>query len=167
MSSIEFPYPNRKQRRAEVIADYITQAGYRGCVCFSCGHASAALKETGVYVVDISPTGPLVANRWWTHEEIHRVWPDLFDATSGHLPLWMMLRIAQRLRPYLGASHFRRGTKYRVPTGSGETILCLRWAFPGILFTPVYDCGQGTEYHPEAPLNALVAGNTAFVKRLA
>lgn len=141
--------PQRKIVRALLIKWHVETAGYRGCVCFSCGHASSALREAGLYVVDVSPTGDLLANRWWTPEEIHRAWPDLFDATSGHLPAYLMVRLAAAYRNILGTLTLPR---YRVPTGSGETLLCLRWAYPKTEFVPVFDCGPGTTREPGAPL---------------
>ncbi len=138
-----------KKVRAEVIAAYIKEAGYRGCVCFSCGNASRALKDVGLYVVEVAPQGDLQsANKWWTPEEIHRAWPDLFDATSGHLPAFLMVRIGRAYRELLGVLE----GQHNVPTGSGETIQCLRWAYPNVKFQPVFDCGQGTERHEQAPL---------------
>ncbi len=141
-------FPN-KQIRAIVIADYIKAADYKGCVCFSCGNASAALKETGLFVIDVSPGGDLQARRWWLPEEIRRVWPDLFDATSGHLPAFLMIRIAAAFRKHLGNLE---EPLYEVPTGSGETIQCLRWAYPSVFFSPVFDCGKGTERDERSPL---------------
>jgi len=144
----------RKAIRAAVIKDYCEQAGYRGVVCFSCGHASEALKAAGLYTVTVAPNGDLMANRWWTAAEIHKAWPDLLDATSGHLPMPVMRRVA--------TEYFRALTKrlterhYLVPTGSGETIICLRMVFPGKKFIALYNVWQGTESCINAPLNALV-----------
>jgi len=135
--------------RAQIIEHHVRTAGYRGCVCFSCGNASAALRGRGLYVVDVSPSGMLAATRWWQPEEIKRCWHDLFDATSGHLPAYLMARIAEAYRAHLGALS---DTIYDVPTGSGETIICLRWAYPGTNFRPVVDDTPATARHPQAPL---------------
>ena len=152
MKTLEFL--ERKKIRADVIATYIKNTGIRGVVCFSCGNASAALKNIpGLYVVDISKTGDLKPNRWWSCEEIRKCWPDLFDATSGHLPLWMMARIAESYYKFIG--HLP-SNKYLIPTGSGETIICLRLAYPNIEFNPIYNIGCGTEYNENAPLNKAV-----------
>jgi len=129
------------------------RCGYRGCVCFSCGNASEALKKQGLYVFDVAPQGSLNANKWWTPEEIHKAWPDLFDATSGHLPIHLMNEIAAAFKTFLGnlPEHC-----YSVPTGSGETIICLKLVYPDIEFIPVYDLDPATKYEPDAPLNDLV-----------
>lgn len=143
-----------KRIRAVEVARYVRAAGYPGVVCFSCGNASQALKDQGLDVVDVSPRGVLMPLRWWRPEEIRRCWPHLFDATSGHLPAHLMVTIGHAFRDHLGALPL---AAYDVPTGSGETIVCLRWAYPGIKFTPVRDGGPATEYHPGAPLNDAVA----------
>jgi len=145
-------FPN-KQLRSSVIATFVKKAGYRGCVCFSCGNASKMLKLQGLYVVDVAPKGCLEAKKWWTMPEIHNAWPDLFDATSGHLPIPLLNDIAAAFKTYLGHLPNRN---YKVPTGSGETILCLKMAYPDITFIPVYNLDEATKYEPDAPLNRLV-----------
>ncbi len=142
---------NQKQIRAAVIARYVKNAGYRGVVAFSCGNATAALREAGLWVLDISPDGMLApTEKWWTPAEIHAAFPDLFDATSGHLPMYLMIEIARELKSTLGKLP---EAEYEVPTGSGETIACLRLAYPSITFTPICGIGKGTEYDSRAPLN--------------
>ncbi len=153
---IQFP---NKALRAKVIARYVQAAGYRGVVCFSCGNASAALEACGLYVVDIGPGGSLQAGQWWTPAEIHKAWPDLFDATSGHLPIPLMLDIARAYRTYLGELQ----GEYQVPTGSGETITCLRYAYPDCSFVPVYNLDRATRLEPNAPLNCIVSGVSCYV----
>jgi len=145
-------FPN-KQIRSSVIADFVQRAGYRGCVCFSCGNASDALKNQGLYVLDVAPKGGLSANTWWTVDEIHKSWPDLFDATSGHLPTPLLNRIASAFKTFLGILPEQR---YEVPTGSGETIVCLKLAYPNTNFVPTYNLDEATKYNPQAPLNNLV-----------
>ena len=145
-------FPN-KRLRAKVIAEYVQASGYDGCICFSCGNASGELKNAGLSVVDVSPIGDLIANRWWQPEEIRKVWPNLFDATSGHLPAYLMIRIGVVFREHLG--NLDEGP-YDVPTGSGETILCLRWAYPDVAFRPVFNCGVGTERDDRSPLLSAV-----------
>jgi hypothetical protein len=45
-----------------------------------------------------------------------------------------------------------------VPTGSGETILCLKLAFPHIQFVAEYDnSNPATEYSADAPLSTIVS----------
>lgn len=151
--------PQRKAVRARLIAQHIESAGLGGCVCFSCGNASRALKEAGLYVVDISPEGDLEAKRWWSTAEIRKAWPHLFDATSGHLPPDLMLHLGQALANVLEQEghQLEPGQLYQVPTGSGETLVALSMAMPECTFAPVYDLGRGTTLEPLAPLNPLVA----------
>jgi hypothetical protein len=150
--AIRFPH---KQIRSRVIKDYVDAAGYRGVVVFSCGNSAAALREQGLEVVEIGPSGELKTGKWWTQAEIHRAWPDLFDATSGHLSVPLMCDIAKAFKAHLGGLPVAE--RYTVPTGSGETICCLRVAYPLLDFVPTYDNGKPeTEWHPDAPLNPFV-----------
>ncbi len=148
--------------RAEVIKEYVGAAGYRNkCVCFSCGNASKALTDMCLDVLDISPTGDFTANRWYTPDEIHRLFPDRFDATSGHLPLHLMIKIADRFKLYLDNNldtPLSEDVTYKVPTGSGETILCLQMAYPKMHFVPIYnmDSKGATKYEQLAPLNSII-----------
>ena len=150
-SSLHFPH---KQIRSHVIGDYVRAAGYRGVVVFSCGNSAAALREQGLEVLEIGPRGDLQTNKWWTPAGIHRTWPDLFDATSGHLPAPLMGDIAKAFRAHLGELP---GACYVVPSGSGETICCLRLAYPLLDFEASYDDSKPeTQRHPNAPLNPFV-----------
>lgn len=150
------PAPDKSIRSA-IIADYVRLAGYRGVVCFSCGTASAALKSRVPYVVDVSPTGDLLPVRWWTPAEIRRAWPDLFDATCGHLPLHLMAAIANAFGVHYNGL-FVDGQRYNVPTGSGETILCLRMEFPRVIFVPVWGATPGTKKNDDSLLVRLLSG---------
>lgn len=155
MSSLPTLATSSKTLRAKLIRAHVQAAGYAGVVCFSCGNASAALAALGLQLLDVSPRGSLVPTRWWTPAEIRAAWPHLFDATSGHLPAWMMAALAEALHAELGKLH---DSAYLVPTGSGETVMCLRWAYPSTEFVAVYDdARQATRYHAEAPLARLVA----------
>src|SRR6266480_652677 len=116
---LTFPH---KQIRARVIADYVRQAGYKGVVVFTCGNAAKTLRDEGLEVVEVGPRGDLKTEKWWTMAEIHKAWPELFDATSGHLAVPLMGDIAKAYRAHLGELPVGR---YSVPSGSGETILCL------------------------------------------
>lgn len=145
--------PQRKQIRAAVIAQYVQAAGLRGCVCFSCGHASAALIEAGLYVVEVAPDGPLRAGRWWRADEIAKAWPDLLDATSGHLGPPLLLAYGRFLKQHLG--DLGPGP-YQVPTGSGETFVALCMAYPDTDFWPVYGRQPHLRREARAPLDALV-----------
>ena len=150
METIRLP---AKKMRAELIAEYIAHSGYSGVVCFSCGNASAVLKEVGLDVLDVSSTGSLEAKEWWAPAEIHRVWPNRFDATSGHLPVHLMVLLAKMFREFLGLLSL---PEYLVPTGSGETIICLRWAYPDVVFHPEYGEDCSVRYEEKAPLNFAV-----------
>ena len=144
-----------KRLRAECIA--------RACdgrvVCFTCGNAAAALRAAGLEVVEVSPHGKLAANCWCTTADVRRMFPQHFDATSGHLPVDLMLRIGHRLTRWLDESglHLEEGVEYVVPSGSGETVVCLKLANPRISFTARYDGSDAaTRYDVDNPLNALV-----------
>lgn len=140
--------------RAEVVRDYMRENHISLALCFSCGNASEALRAAGVDLLDISPAGDLTANRWFTPAEIARRFPGVFDATSGHLPVWMLTRIAERLR---GEINLDSGEGYVIPAGSGETAVCAKIAYPAARIVPEYDdADPATEWNDGAPLNALV-----------
>jgi len=149
MELFNFPH---KQIRAAVIRQYMAENGFVKAVCFSCGNASRALREAGVDTLDISPAGDLSPGRWFTQAEIQRTFPGMFDATSGHLPAELMTRIAGAFRAHLGPIS---GHIY-LPTGSGETLIELKMAYPELIITAVYGLDKATEYSTQAPLNALV-----------
>lgn len=149
--------PERKHIRAAVIAAYCRRAGITGVVVFSCGNASRALRlheHAGLRVVDIARDGRLSTTEWWTPEEIHSAFPGFLDATSGHLAPPLMAQLANAYREHLG--ELEEGVTYKVPTGSGETIVALSTAYPEHYFTPVYNVGTGTARDEKAPLNGLV-----------
>ena len=146
--------PN-KRLRAIAIKEYMQDYQLKGVVCFSCGNASRALREAGVDTLDISPTGDLQALRWFTPGEIAREFPGRLDATSGHLGPELMNRIARTFREYFGEGEELAGNVY-LPTGSGETLVALKMAYPWAAIHAVYDLDAATEYSEEAPLNALV-----------
>jgi hypothetical protein len=131
--------------------------GFRLCVCFSCGNASRTLKEHGVPCVAVAPDGDLLAGRWWTTAEIHRTFPTAFDATSGQLPADVMLQIAHEFREEFAPVFADGGKAYVIPTGSGETVLCLKLAFPDRTFIAQWRTGDpNCEYEPCAPLTPFV-----------
>ncbi len=146
--------PNRKKARAKLIKKYMADCGYDKAVCFSCGNASRALKNEGIETVDISPAGDLEARRWWSMAEIKRSFPGMFDATSGHLPIELMNMLAQEYRDEVGDVNEK---PCYVPSGSGETVLCLSIAYPEIKFIAVYDMTKAwLRYETKAPLNEIV-----------
>lgn len=157
---LRFPH---KKIRAAVIKDYMIEHGYKKAVCFSCGNASRALKEAGVDVLDISATGDLLSRRWFEPSEVAKWFPDCLDATSGHLSVELLNRVARAYKDYLGDLP---SVNY-VPTGSGETIVCLKMAFSDKKFVAVYNINEATEYSDSAVLNGLVravADRVVFAK---
>jgi hypothetical protein len=46
---------------------------------------------------------------------------------------------------------------YFVPTGSGETIIELRLAFPETHFIALYNYSRGSQFEEQAPLNNAVS----------
>lgn len=146
-----------KQIRAIVIERYMRDNGYCLAVCFSCGNASRVLKEHGVPCVAVAPDGDLQACRWWTMAEIRRVFPTAFDATSGQLPVDVMLEIAKEFRNEFAGVFEDEETAYVIPTGSGETVLCLKLAFPDKKFIAQWRTGDAScKYEPSAPLASFV-----------
>ena len=141
-----------KQYRAEIIRRYMEFMGYKKAVCFSCGNAAMALKAAGVEVLYIGETGDLAPNKWWRQEEVKKWFPDCFDATSGHLPIPIMKSIGVYYTQTLGDV----GDEIYVPTGSGETLVALKLAWPNKKFIAVYNLDKATEYDEDAPLNPLV-----------
>lgn len=153
-----------KRIRAEVIKDFIERNDIPFAVCFSCGNSSTYLRKAGVTLLDISPQGDLTSNRWFSMNEIRQLFPMAFDATSGHLPTDLMREIAVRMRNELT---FDTDTEYTIPSGSGETVVCLKMAFPNINFIPQYDNSDpSTEYNDEAPLNEVVRAMFNKIVRL-
>lgn len=144
---------NNKELRSIIIKKYMQRHGFDKAVCFSCGNASRQLKAAGVKTLDISPTGDMQANRWFTIGEIKAAFPDYFDATSGHLTMDCMRDIADEFYYQL---HKIMPKAIELPTGSGETLVCLKMAFPQTRIKAVYNLNAATQYEPDAPLNNLV-----------
>ena len=142
-----------KKIRAEVIKEYLQGKKYDGVVCFSCWNATRELKNVGLNVVDISPNGDFIPNKWFKPSEVKQVFPTYFDATSGHLPIEVMQLIGEAFKKALG--ELPDGETY-VATGSGETIVELKLAYPDKDFVAVYNLNDATKYEEEATLNTLV-----------
>ena len=123
-----------------------------GVVCFSCGNATRELKNIGLNVIDISPQGDLIPNKWYKPSEVAEVFTNYFDATSGHLSMEIMQMIGDEFKKALGNIP---QTNY-VATGSGETLVCLKLAYPSKDFIAVYNIDKATEYNENATLNNLV-----------
>lgn len=155
MTRIDIAY-KAKRIRAKVIARYMKRNGFERCVCFSCGNACDALIAEGLDCIAIAPERDLRAERWWTLEEIRKTFPTAFDATSGHLPVDVLLDVADEFRSEF-ASLFCDGSEYIVPTGSGETIVCLKLAFPQTSFRAEWERGvPALEPEQLAPLFRVV-----------
>jgi hypothetical protein len=168
-----------KKIRAELIRDHLVSKGLNRCVCFSCGHSAGLLEAEGLNVVYIGEKGILKPNKWFTPEEIQKVFNGLFDATSGNLNDSIMGQIAIRLReikkrqelyslfeknPYFDLNSIDRfdpdNNTYLIPTGSGETIICLTLAFPQTRFVPIRVQGvSSTEFQEGYPLNPRLLQN--------
>lgn len=147
---LRFPH---KRIRAEVIKEYLRGKGFRGVVCFSCGNASAELRRAGLRVLDISERGDLQARRWFDPGEIAETFRGWFDGTAGHLSAEVMNLLSAAYRDYLGDDIPERNY---IPTGSGETIVCLKIAYPDKKFIAVYNLNAATRYEEGAVLNGLV-----------
>jgi hypothetical protein len=71
-----------------------------------------------------------------------------------------MLRIAMYIRSVLGTIEGADypGVGLAVPTGSGESIMCMHLAYPAYKFIAVYDDNSpSTTYFCSAPLSNVVA----------
>lgn len=145
---LTFPH---KKIRSKVIQKYI-ENNYSQLVCFSCGNAGRSLEELNLDVLHIGEEGTLTPNKWFSMREIQHYFPNYFDATSGHLNMELMQLIAKEYKKYLGELP---QTNY-IPTGSGETLVCLKLAYPKKDFIAVYNLGKETEYNSNAPLNKMV-----------
>lgn len=141
-----------KLMRSVAVKRYMEDAGYSTAVCFSCGNAVDALRSVGVDVVGISPNGEYEARRWMSPAEVHRHFPLFFDATSGHLPMGVMRDVAGIFKSDI----LDVPDEIWLPTGSGETLVCMKMAFPDISIHAVYDINDATAYNDGAPLNGLV-----------
>lgn len=153
MKMLQFPH---KKIRSSIIKEYMAEAGYDKAVCFTCGNAGRELRQAGVDTVIIGGGGDMMPSRWLTTAEVHRIFPQHFDATSGHLNVDLMRRIGRAYRDYLGDLP----PVVELPCGSGECLVCLKMAYPDVQFIAEYDVVglEGpTEYNAQGPLNPLVA----------
>lgn len=145
-----FPH---KKIRANVIKEYLNGSKYDKVVCFSCGNAAKELTKAGVDTLFIGENGEFKPGRWFNHSEIETIFSNYFDATSGHLPFELMVTLSNRYKEYLGEL---KPDKIYVPTGSGETIFCLKMAYPNKKFVAVYNLNEATKYDETNPFNLLV-----------
>ncbi len=148
-----------KKDRAAVVVDYARTHFYEGIVVFSIGDPNdlqRSILRSSLNLISVSPGGDLQsANKWWSQEEIRTSWPNYFDATSGHLPVFLLNQIVVRIRSkFLGIDESK---EYFIPTGSGETFVCMALAFPRVTFRAVYNIDRYTQWNPNAPLNDWVS----------
>lgn len=147
----------QKEVRAQVIKKHLNAFGTNKCVCFTCGNAAKYLREIGVDVVAVGDKETLHPGKWFTYTEIQHDFNGLFDATSGHLPIPLMVEIAAKLAEIYDGKLNEYDKIYEVYTGSGETIICLKMAFPDVKFRPVRLLNHPpTEFSIHAPLNNLL-----------
>lgn len=146
---LRFPH---KKIRALCIKEYMLMSGYKRAVCFSCGNAAHALENVGVDVLHIGEHGVLEPKQWFSQADIEKAFTGYFDATSGHLPMQLMNGLAREYKCVLGALP---GRVY-VPCGSGETLVCLKMAYPETDFVAVYNIDSATQYEAGCVLNDLV-----------
>lgn len=152
---LEFPH---KRLRAQVIKDYVRG---KDVVCFSCGNASSELIYAGVHTLCIGDgfNSLLTPTRWFTQREIAEIFPTFFDATPGHLSMELMLLLAEKYKEFLTTHNLIEGDEYDILCGSGETLVCLKLAFPEKRFNAIYNAKgfeKETKYDSHAPLNQLV-----------
>lgn len=146
-------YFNNKQIRSLVIKKYLDKIGLKKVVCFSCGNATRELKNLGLDVLDISPNGLLSSNKWFNSNDVLKYFPERFNATSGYLPIDLMIKIGKAFKNELG----NIPNNLKIPSGSGETIICLSLAYPNLNFIPLYDNNNlATKFDKECPLNPLI-----------
>lgn len=161
MERLDFP---AKELRSRVIARHLRCAEYNGVVIFTCGNAASHLRRHyDGKIVEVGARGALTPNHWFTFSEIASYWPGFFDATPGHLPAPLMVEIAKEFEYHLHGVLF--ADEYIVPTGSGETILCLKIAFPDKKFVAEYDDTKpATQWDAVAPLNRWVSALFPTIK---
>ena len=157
---LKFPH---KKIRAGVIKRYV---GDRPIVCLSCGNAAKELEAAGCEVLHIGEGGLLTPNRWLTQKEIAEMFPNYFDATCGHLPWELMVELSYVYRFFINqylddsvVDRLNSEEEYDIMCGSGETLVCLKLAFPNTKFNAVYNVPEyeaETKYDEHAPLNGLV-----------
>lgn len=142
-----------KQLRAAWIAAYCKRAGYAGVTCLTCGTTGIALieacrKEGLECRVFSNP------QRWWGNAEfIEYNGTQFFDATSGHIPLFIICALGEVYREYLGEIS---DDEIVVPTGSGETALSLRVAYPNKTIIAQYGESAEIKRDLHAPLNSAI-----------
>lgn len=142
-----------KKIRSRVIKKYLDSIGENKVVCFSCGNATRELKKVGLDVIDVSPNGILLPNCWFRSNDFAHYFPNFFNATSGYLPLDLMYDIGIEFKKELGDIK----SPVYVASGSGETLVCLKLAYPDVDFIAVYDNSNiATTYDADSPMHPLI-----------
>jgi hypothetical protein len=154
-------FPERKKLRATVVLEQLLGAPhiYEGVLCFTCGHAGAALRKVVGKIREVLCVGPGQeldpGDTWWDAARIARTWPRYYDATPGHLGPWEMARLAALVRSVVVLPE--AFGPIDVPSGSGETYVALCMAFPMARFRAVYVAeNPALRYDGRAPLNDVV-----------
>lgn len=120
-------------------------------VLFSSGNAYKCLHDLH------TNTMRLESDDWVSQEYIRNTFPNSFDATSGHLSIELMNQIAKSLHDKY-KDVLDENKTYGIMSGSGETLVCMKLAFPQVKFVAIYDDNsEHTSYSEFAPLNKLVS----------
>ena len=138
-----------KRERARLIYDFLhTGFSTPKVVLLTCGNAAQACREHAMDVVELGggPCADLAPNQWMKPGHVARLFPDRFDATSGHLPLWMLIELAKTMRvknpDALALSDFDEKEEIYVPSGSGESAVITALAFPALRVVACFDDSQ-------------------------
>jgi hypothetical protein len=142
-----------KRLRAEFLAQHCVRSGFTGIACLTCG-------TTGIALIHACQKHDLECRvfsnpkRWWSNEEfIKHNGTQFFDATSGHIQLLLMCKLGLIYRGLLGDIE---DSSITVPSGSGETALSLKFAYPDKIIIAEYGNTKETKKEPYAPLNEIV-----------
>lgn len=101
-------------------------------VCLTCGNAAVTLRmNCDGEILELGPgvNAVMKPNKWLRPHEVAQMFPNHFDATSGHLPFWMLVILAGSLREK-ESKYLVGEDKILVPSGSGESAVIAKLAFP-------------------------------------
>jgi hypothetical protein len=141
-----------KFHRAAVIQCYLHESGRSPrVVVATCGNAARKLRKVGLSVVEIGSgnNADFIPTKWMTPAEIAATFPTRFDATSGHLPFHLMLKVAEMLRKKIphSVAQPQPGGEIYVHSGSGESAIITALAYPGAKVIAVFnDSEPATTY---------------------
>lgn len=134
---------NYENIRSRVLGYFVSARGKKGAICLRHPRSADEMQKAwpGIKVLRIMEGGDLApTEKQWILEEIAYVFDDFVDITPGALPVDTMIRIANELRETLGELCEE---VYEVDCDSGEEIVALMLAYPGVRFTACL--GDGTE----------------------